>query len=215
MNYIKIRNGLMLIVVYLLAACSSSSTRSNHDTTIVDYTIKQGEPLPPKDWHCYNVDEDKICTPATWGFVKQNSFFFMSDLSHVAPGSYFVVAKQDKKTTGLDTRKYLKKLYVELKQDTTGTLTQWQTIETTYADKEVIYSEYNISMGKDPYIVYSTVFEIGNDLYDISLKMSAANAKMYHEAYKNVIYNFYHKNKLIFTSKDKVVKAKVIDITKL
>ena len=52
-------------------------------------------------------------------------------------------------------------------------------------------------------------------IYDISLKTSAANAKMYHEAYKNVIYNFYHKNKLIFTSKDKVVKAKVIDITKL
>lgn len=70
-------------------------------------------------------------------------------------------------------------------------------------------------MSKDPYILYSTVFEIGNDLYDISLKMSAATAKTYHETYQDVIYNFYHKDNLIFTSKDKIVTAIVIDLTKL
>ncbi|HVW96460.1 MAG TPA: hypothetical protein VHA56_10885 [Mucilaginibacter sp.] len=209
------RNVLLLMIVCLFAACSSSSTQSNHDTTIVDYNIKQGKPLPSKDWHCYNIDEDKLCTPATWGFVKQDKFFFMSDLSHVAPGSYFVVTKQDKKATGLDALKYLKQLYAELKQDSTGTLTGWQASRITYSDKEVIYSDYNISMGKDPYILYSTVFEVGNDLYDIALKISAGNAKTYHEAYQDIIFNFYHKNSLIFTSKDKIVTAKVIDLTKL
>jgi hypothetical protein len=215
MNYITMRNVLILMFVCLLAACSSNSTQSKHDTTIVDYNIKQGKPLPSKDWHCYNIGDDKICTPSAWGFVKQDRFLFMSDLSHVAPGSYFVVIKQDKKVTGLDPSNYLKKLYKELKQDSTGTLTKSQAIETIYADKEVIYSEYNVLMGKDPYIVYSTVFEIGNDLYDISLKMSAAKAKTYHETYQDVIYNFYHKDNLIFTSKDKIVTAKVIDLTKL
>src|ERR1700754_2719439 len=133
------KNVLILIVVCYLAGCSSNSTQSKHDTTIVDYNIKQGAPLQSKDWHCYNIDEDKICAPEAWGFVKQNSFFFMSDLSHVAPSSYFVVVKQDKKATELGARKYLKKLYETLKQDSTGTLTKWQSIETEYADKDVIY----------------------------------------------------------------------------
>lgn len=209
------KNVLILIVVCFLAGCSSNSTQSKHDTTIVDYNIKQGAPLPSKDWRCYNIDEDKICAPEAWGFVKQNSFFFISDLSHVAPSSYFGVVKQDKRITGLDAMKYLRKLYKEVKQDSTGTLTKWQSIETKYADKDVIYSEYNISMGKDPYVIYSTVFEIDNNQYDIAIKMSADKAKAYHELYQDIIYNFYHKDHLIFTAKDKIVEAKIIDITKL
>lgn len=102
------RNIQIVMFVCLLTACSSSSTQSNHDTTIIDNNIKQGKPLPSKDWHCYNIDDDKICTPATWAFVKQDRFLFMSDLSRVAPGSYFVVIKQDKKAAGLDASKYLK-----------------------------------------------------------------------------------------------------------
>lgn len=209
------RNIIVLLAVCLLAACTTSLTQTVHDTTIVNYNLKQGKPLPSKDWHCYNIDEDKICIPARWDYVKQSGFLLMSDLSHVASSSYFVVVKQDKKATGLDERMYLKKLFVELKQDRTGTLTGWQAVKITYADKDVTYSEYHILMGKDPYVLYSTVFEIGNNLYDIALKMSAANAKSYHGAYQDVIYNFYHRDNLIFTAKDKILRAKVIDLTKL
>ncbi len=209
-----LRSVLILTILSVLAGCSGNSTQTNHDTTIVDNNVKQGNPLPSKDWHCYNIDEDKICTPESWPLAKQNSFFFMSDLSRIAPGSYFVVVKQDEKATGLDSRKYLQKLYSELKKDSTGTLTKSQAIETTYADKTVLYSEYDIKMGKDPYKLYSTVFEVDNNLYDISLKISAANAQAYHDSYNDIIYNFYHRDKVIFTSKDKIVHAKVIDLTK-
>ncbi len=210
------RNTLILLVASLLVGCSENSTHLEHnDTTIVDYTIKQGKPLPVREWLCYDIDEDKICAPVTWGFVKQNSFFFMSDLSNIAPSSYFVIVKKDKISSGLDTKKYLKKLFTEFKQDSTGRLAKSQAIEVTYADKKVVYSEYYITMGKEPYIVYSTIFELDNDLYDISLKMITSKAKIYHEAYQNVIFNFYHNNSQVFTSKDKVVNAEIVDLTKL
>jgi len=196
-----------------LIACSSNSSRTNHDTTIVDYTIKEGEPLPSKDWHCYDTDDDKICIPEAWGIVNQNKFLLMSDLNHVAPGSYFVVVKSHKANN--NAIKYLKDLYSELKNDTTGKLTGWRALKTTYANKESFYSEYNISIGSVPYVVFSTVFENGNDLFDVSLKMSAAKAAAYQEEYKNVLFNFYHKGKQVFTVKDKIVGVKFIDLSML
>lgn len=206
---------LVVLLISLLASCSGRNAQTNIDTTIVHYNITEGKPLSSKDWHIYNIDEDKICIPEKWGFVKQDDFFFMSDLSEVAAGSYFVVVKQDKKATGLSALKYLKKLYTHLKQDSTEILTGSQAIKLTYDDKEVIFSEYNILIGKDAYIMSSTIFEIGNNLYDIAFKISQANADTYQEEYKNAVFNFYHNHIQLFKTKDEVKGAEIIDLTKL
>jgi hypothetical protein len=213
----KVREHILILVIngLFLAACSGNSDQSGRDTTIVKHSIKIGKPLPPNEWHCYNVGEDKICIPQAWGHVDQNVFLLMSDLSHVAPGSYFVVGKYDKKVRDLDAAKYLKNQYLELKKDTTQLVTGSKSVKLIYTDKESFSTEYQLSIDKVPYIVYSTVFEIGNDLYDISLKMSVVKSNPYLEAYHNIKYNFYHKNSLVFTSKDKIVNAEVLDLTKL
>ena len=203
-----------MVIICLLASCSGDSNQSGRDTTIIEQTITTGKPLPPNEWHCYIADVDKICIPESWGSVKQNVFLLMSDLSHVAAGSYFVVGKYDKKARGFDATKYLKEQYLVLKKDSTQLVTSCKTIKLIYADKESFLTEYSLLVNKEPYIVHSTVFEIGDNLYDISLTISVAKAKPYLEAYTNIKYNFYHKNDLVFTSKDKIVNAEVIDVTK-
>lgn len=50
----------------------------------------------------------------------------------------------------------------------------------------------------------STVFEIGSDLYDISLTMSVEKVDPYLEAYQNILFNFYHENNLVFNGKEKL-----------
>ena len=203
------------IVSCFLAACSGGSNQSGRDTTIIEQTVTIGKPLPANEWHCYIADVDKICIPEDWGYVKQKVFLLMSDLSHIAPGSYFVAGKYDKKARGFDATRYLKEQYLVLKKDSTQLVTSCKTIKLIYADKVSFSTEYNLLINKEPYIVQSTVFEIGDDLYDISLKMSVSKAKPYLEAYTNIKYNFYHKNDLVFTSKDKILNAEVIDVTKL
>lgn len=209
------KNFIMPIAACFLAACSGESNQSGRDTTIIEQTITIGKPLPPNEWHCYIVDQDKICIPEAWGYVKQNPFLLMSDLSHTAPGSYFVVGKYDKKARGFNATKYLKEQYLELKKDSTQLMTSCKTIKLIYADKELFSTEYNLLINKEPYIIHSTVFEIGDDLYDILLTMSVAKVDPYVEAYQNILFNFYHDNNLVFTGKDKIVNAEVLDVTKL
>jgi hypothetical protein len=211
----NLKNSIITIIACYLTACSGGSNQSARDTTIIEQTITVGKPLPANEWHCYIADVDKICIPEAWGYIKQNAFLLMSDLSHIAPGSYFVVGKYDKKTRDFDAAKYLKDQYLVLKKDSTQLVTSCKTIKLIYADKESFSTEYNLLINKEPYIVHSTVFEIGGNLYDISLKMSVAKAKPYLEAYTNIKYNFYHENNLVFTGKDKIVNAEVIDVTKL
>ena len=211
----NLRNYIIIMVACYLAACSVDSNQSGRDTTIIEQTIKIGKPLPPKEWHCYINGEDKICIPEVWGYVKQSVFLLMSDLSHIAPGSYFVVGKYDKKARGFDATKYIKEQYLLLKKDSTQLVTGWKTMKLIYADKESFSTEYNLLINGEPYIVYSTVFEIENDLYDISLTMSVAKVNPYLEAYQNILFNFYHKNNLVFTGKEKIVNVEIIDVTKL
>jgi len=208
---------LIIIGIYFLEGCISSPTTSSHfhDTTIVNYTIKQGKPLPTKEWHCYIAGNDKFCAPEAWGYVKQDSFLFMSDLSKISAGSYFLVLKEDMSITHVNATKYLKKLYLEMKKDNSGVLTGWKAFKIIYSDKEIFHSEYNISINKIPYKAYSTVFEFDNNLYDIFLKMEEDDIKPYQEAYNNIIFNFFHKNKLILTSRDKIIGAKILDLDKL
>ena len=132
------------MVACFLAACSGGSNQSDRDTTIIEQTITIGKPLPPSEWHCYIADVDKICIPESWGYVKQNAFLLMSDLSHIAPGSYFVVGKYDKKARDFDATKYLKEQYLVLKKDSTQLVTSCKTIKLIYADKESFSTEYNV-----------------------------------------------------------------------
>lgn len=196
-------------------ACFSNSSKSHGDTTIVNYTIKQGKPLPPNEWHCYNVDQEKVCTPSTWVLIKQNQFLFMSSLNHSDSNSYFVVVKYDLKTSGFNAYKYLKEMYKELKKDSISQFIDYKTTKVVYDDKESFDSELYTSINKKAYTTYSTVFETNDVLFDIALKIESSKANAYKETYKNILFNFYHKNETIFSSKNEIKNVEVVDLSKL
>jgi hypothetical protein len=198
-----------------LIACHSNSTPSAHDTTIIDYKLTQGKPLPPGEWHCYNVDEEKICIPSSWGYVKQDKFLFVSDISRMSPGSYFVVVKHNMKKSGFTPIKYLSQIYSDLKTDTTGRLIGHETSKINYSDKETFSSEFHTLTNNVPYITYSTIFECGNDLFEIALKIEKSKAKSFQEDYKDILFNFYYNNKLVFSINDKLTGVETIDLDKL
>jgi hypothetical protein len=200
-----------------LIACTSSSTIRSSDTTIIDYKLTQGKPLNPSEWHFYNInDEEKICIPSTWTRLNQDKYLFMSDLSRLSPGAYFVVFKVGiRKSSFNDATKYLTELYLELKNDSSANFVSYTTFKIRYNDKTTFNSEFHTLVNNVPYVTYSTIFERGGNLYDISLKTEQSKAKQFEENYKDILFNFYYKNKLVFSIKDKITKVETIDLSKL
>lgn len=215
MNYNKKSSFIILIAICCQIACSGNSNNKSHDTTTIDYNIKQGDSLPSKDWHCYNVDEERICIPTTWKFKRQSKVLFFSDLDYVDSNSYFVILKYNKLTSELDAIKYLKTTYVQLKKDPVEKFTGYTVKKLTFADKETYYSEYYTSINKRSYMTLSTVFESGNNLFEIALKVDSSKINSYRDHYKNILFNFYIKNEPIFSDKDVIKGIDVIDLSKL
>jgi len=166
-------------------------------------------------WHCYNVDQERICIPSSWRFINQTAYLFVANPTIVRSNSFFVVVKHNKLTSGFNSIKYLKEVYSEEKQDTTSKFIDQKVVKITYSDKESFYTESYSLAGGDSFTMYSTVFEIDNNLFDIALKIKSSQQKSYKEIYKDILFNFYYKNSLVFTGNDKIKKIEVVDLTKL
>jgi len=198
-----------------IISCTTTTRHIEHDTSIVDIKIKQGKPLPPKEWHVYNVEEEKICIPETWGYVNQNSFFFVSDISKLSPGSYFGVIKRKIEPANLTMTNYLKDLYSALKKDTTGKLQRYTVLKMTYQDKNVYTCEFHTTIGNEPYVNYSTIFEKNGSIFDLALRIQESKSKPFLKTYQNIVYNFYSKGQLVFSVNDKVTGVEEVNIETL
>jgi hypothetical protein len=213
----NVKNILLFLVfmILFLSECSTSSTKSSNDTTLVNFTFKRGKPLPANEWHCYNVRDEKICIPSSWRFVNQNLYLFVANPTVPPSNSYFVVLKYTKSKSGYDAVKYLKELSSEEKKDTASKFIDQKISKTVYSDKIAFYSESHSLIGNVLFTTYSTVFEIGNDLFDITLKTKSSQQKTYQETYKDILFNFYNKDQLVFSINDKVESIENIDIGKI
>jgi len=167
--------------------------------------------LPAKEWHCYNVEDEKICIPSSWGFVNQNRYLFVSNLPNLYPNSYFEVVKKNKLRSGYDAESYLKGLYAEIKSDTVGKFTGQKIIKITYSNKQTFNCEFYSTIDNKPYVTYSTVFEIDNNIFEIALKVNLLKGNSLLETYKNILYNFYYKNELVYSIKDKITGIEEIN----
>ncbi|GAA4092628.1 hypothetical protein [Mucilaginibacter panaciglaebae] len=206
---------LLLIIMSLMLGCIGDSNKLKHDTTIVHYEMKQGRSLASKDWHCYDVDEERVCIPTNWKMRQQSKYLFMSDVDAFDQSTFFVVLKYNKVSSGLDVTKYLKTTYHSLKNDTVEVFTGYTVKKITFEDKESVYGEYYTSIKHKPYMTYSTVFEKDNDLFEIALKVDSTKAVGYKEIYRDILFNIQHKGKAVFSAKDVIKDIQVIDISKL
>jgi hypothetical protein len=213
----KIFKGLIIgLIVCTIAACTGNNTTDKQpDSVAVNVEVKQGDPLAPANWQCYDIETEKICIPKTWGIVQQNQFFLLSDLSKISPGAYFVVLKNNKKLNNYDVNGYLKKVYTELKTDTARKLLDYTVVRINYEDKQMVSGQYFTSIKNERYITFSTIFEKGNDLYEVALKIREAKAKEVQDNYKAIVFNFYSKGKPMFTAADKIKRVTKVDLAKL
>jgi hypothetical protein len=172
--------------------------------------------LKHRDWNCKTIDEDKICIPSSWEFKHQSKALFFSYLNNKDDNSYFAVLKYNRTTSGLDAIKYLKQLYVVLQKKDTIETSQGYSLKKLISDNNITYyNEIYTKISNKPYLTYSTVFEKDDDLYEIVLKVEIANSVKYKVIYRDILFNFHHKDKPIFSPDDKINEIQVIDLSKL
>lgn len=212
----KILKGLILgLCIGALAACMGNGTKNQQDSAAANIEIKQGDPLAPANWQCYDIQTEKICIPKTWSVVKQDQFFLLSDLNWVSPGAYFVVLKNSKKLNNYDVNGYLKKVYTELKTDTARKLLDYTIVKINYQDKQMVSGQIYTSIKNERYVTFTTIFEKDDDLFEVALKIKVAKAPEVLDNYKAIIFNFYRNGKPLFTANDKIKNVQKLDLAKL
>jgi len=139
----------------------------------------------------------------------------MANTSILDPQSYIVILKYNINSTGLTANKYLREMYLELKKDTLEKFNDYTTFKMIYNNKETFDSEFHTTIKNKAYTTFSTVFEKNSNLFEIALKVESSQSSKYEQLYKDIVYNFYSKNKLVFSVTDKVNGIHQIDLSKL
>lgn len=209
-----IRNIVIGLCISAIAGCTGHSSQPQEDTVKSDYEIKQGKPLSPNDWRFYNVAQQTVCIPVSWTPANQHQYLFYVDLGKISPGAYFIVAKRNQ-TDKFNAHIGLKEAYHTLEKDTTGTFTGDNMVKMDYQDKQVYSGDIKTSGANMSYTNYITIFEKYNEVFEIALKIDDGKAAAYQQIYKNIVFNFYSQNKLIFNATDKIIKSEKVDLDAL
>lgn len=207
-NFMK-KELYILTLAYFIMAC-----RTNGRST-VSYTthIKEGPKL--KDWQCNNIDSDRICTPSNWKQSKQNKYLYYCRLDSSDKNVYFVILKYNTVTDNLSDTKYLSITYNALIKGTIEKFERYTSKEITFNDKKTYFSEYYTLYNNKSYLTQSTVFIAGKNLYEIAIKSVDKDTTKYQQIYPNILFNFRHQGKAIFSSKDQVKQIQSIDLSNL
>jgi hypothetical protein len=195
--------------MFTIVSCMNDPKGSDVANEEVPIEYKIGSKL--KDWACYDINEDRICIPSTWTIKKQSKFHFFSLLDATDANSYFVVLKYNKTISGLNIDSYIKETYNQSIKDSIELFTGYTLKKIIFKDKQSVYGEYFTSIKGKPYMTYSTVFEIDDNLFELALKVDSAKAANYKEPYKDILFNFQHNDASVFSPKDEITNIKVID----
>jgi hypothetical protein len=206
-----IRNIIIGLCISALAACGGHTPQSQQDTSKSDFEIKQGKPLSPNDWRFYDVGQQSVCIPVSWTPANQHQYLFYVDLGKISPGAYFIVAKRTQ-TDKFNAHIGLKGAYQALQKDTAGIMTGDNILKMDYQDKQVYSGDIKTSGAHMSYTNYITVFEKYNEVFEIALKIDDSKAAAYQDIYKNIVFNFYSRDKLIFNATDKIIKTEKVDL---
>lgn len=206
---IKSNATIIIPIVLLITACVSSTTTEKRDTTITVTTqiIRAGR-LSSADWHVYKFPKEKICVPSTWRYIDQDDILFYASVDQKDTDAFFTVIKKLKKEEG--SFAFLKRSYSYLKGGTEGKLVSSSIINTVYEDKDVYNCEFHLEKDRKKLVLYATLFEKNQYTYAITLTVPDGK-NSFRQTYNNILYNFYYDEKLVFSEKDKITTARVID----
>ncbi len=213
MNFVTKPFACIILIVLLFTACISSTTTQRTDTiTTVTTHITRVGTLPSADWHVYKFPKEKICIPSAWVYHDLDDILLQASVDEKDTDAFFVVVKKFKKDEG--SFAYLKRSYAYLKSGNEGNLVTSSIINTVYEDKDVYNCEFHLDKGKKKSVLYATLFEKNQYTYAITLKVPDGK-NSYRQTYNNILYNFYYGDKLVFSEKDKITTARVVDLAAL
>lgn len=196
----------LMILTSLLLQCRFGS--ENKDT--IETKFKKGKNLNPKEWQCYDVENNKICIPSKWSFVKQDVGLFFASLNN-DKNTYFGIIKTD----SLDIEEYLKMGYKESLKDSSEIFIGYTLKKITFKDKAAYYGEYFTTIDKTEYFTYAMGFEQERFMYDVGLKLKKVDSPKYKDTFKNILFNFRINGKLVFDEHDEIIKIDTIDLSSL
>lgn len=199
----------LVILMSSLVQCRFGSKNKDE----VDIKFEKGKNLNAKEWQCYDIDNNKICIPSKWTYVKQDVALFFARINN-DKNSFFGIVKND----SLDIEEYLKigfkETVKETLKDSTEVFTGYTLKKITFKNKEAYYGEYFTTIGKTEYFTYSMGFEQEGCVYDVGLKLKKADSPNYKDTFKDILFNFRINNKLVFDEHDKIIKIDTIDLSK-
>lgn len=213
MNYFK-KIFIVSIAIINFVGCTFHSDKKE-STIKIDITFKKGDMLNPAKWQCADIEDEKICIPHSWKIVRQDKVLFLSKWDTIDVNSYFVVLKYSMAEKELSVNKYLKETYTQFKKDTVEVLMNHKLKRLIFNNKVTYFGEYITSIKGKEYLTSSTVFEKNDYIYEIALKVDSINSNLYKEQYKDILFNFYHKKRTIFSATDELKDIQMVDMSKL
>lgn len=209
------------LIAYLLIAVSIISCKSKNevektDTIKIDkYEITIGQSLSQDEWKCKELTNELICFPASWKEYNQDYYYFAALPDTTNKEVYLVISKLNKTRYKIDENAYLKGGYEVLAKDTQEILINYDLKKLIFDDGHSFYIECEVEKAHQKYLMFSMVFTVGDDLYDIVVKSKIEDQELYRKLYQNILFNFKIDNKFFFARKREIIEYKPISPNEL
>lgn len=203
---------ILLAVALFTYSCGSGKTS---DKASDSDTLTTADLLKTETWKCIDTAQDKFCLPPSWKpFAHNKDYIFCSLLDNEDKTTVFAVMKTVE-TKDVNINSYLKKIYTQLRNDSTEIVQGYSVNNLIYETKQTYFGRYYAKVNDKSYLTYSMVFELDNNIYEIALKCEKSNWKKYSAVFQKILSSFRHKDAPFFSEGDRIKEKKVIDLSKL
>lgn len=206
-----------LLIIMLFSFCTSCKSKYNgsdkfemEQLNTDDFQIRKGKQLNPKDWHCYDIQYDKICCPIEWKPAEQKFYLFFSKLNDTNENTFFVVIRYDKEMRNISLDNYVKEVYSQLRDDTVEVFIDYMLKELLFKDKRAFYGEFMTEITDSSYVTFSMYTEHNGMIYDFSLKVPQLEREAYYSNFQDILYNYSANGDFIFSEKDELKAVRAI-----
>ncbi|MEO6168170.1 MAG: hypothetical protein ABIO46_12405 [Chitinophagales bacterium] len=175
--------------------------------------IRKGKSLNPKDWHCYEVQYDRICCPVLWEPEKQNNFLFFTQLNDSDTNTFFVVLRHDEELNNITLDNYLREAYIQLKDDTNEIFKEYSLRELVFENKKSFYGEFTTDIRDSLFLSLAMYTEVKGIIYDITLKIPAKEREVYYELFQDILFNYKINEHFLFSEREEINSIHPIDLS--
>lgn len=165
-----------------------------------------------KNWTCYNIADNTICCPESWGYVETKKFMFYSDMRDSLANTYFVVNTYSVNSLDITPLNYFKEVYSTLVNDTSEVFKGYKLTELIFKDKSSFFGEFFTDIAGESYVFYQMIWELDDIMYDMGIKAKKDEGDIYHQYFQGILYNFQKNGKHFFSEKDELEEIRPIQI---